>query len=347
MPDWAGVIAGLLSASNGFCMRWHGVSAEGHFTMTTLLSRIAGVDRQQSEAFTRTRYDVWTFSKASKRWARLHPGLPSHEAESIILDWNDDTRTPILWPAKATKSPADVYGDTPPEFEPVDNPRWSVGVRLKGEDVGQCAMVTDIGLHFVEDWLAEQNFGDDVEVDVRYNAVCRGIVAFNAPYGSGSTGFIIPDHETIDDFPIDSRIDYLWDEMYNSVGVFRDGRPQVEPDSRAMIRSMIRMLEEMYGDATPASADDVASVGDAESAEIASDDAEARSRSLDHLLSLARAGKGDGASAAERQARKIVQCVLNNAIGLDASATVGIAELVDLIQQSPGEGRDEVRRAIQ
>lgn len=68
---------------------------------------------------------------------------------------------------------------------------------------------------------------------------------------------------------------------------------------------------------------------------------------FDHLLSLARQGKSAGASTGEKQARKIVNCLLTNAIGLDARATAGITELAAIIQRYPQRGRDAVREAIQ
>lgn len=70
------------------------------------------------------------------------------------------------------------------------------------------------------------------------------------------------------------------------------------------------------------------------------------SKPLNHLLTLAHAGRSGGASGAERQAREIVCCLLDNAVGLDASATAGLDELVDIIQQSPDEGREVIRETI-
>lgn len=68
------------------------------------------------------------------------------------------------------------------------------------------------------------------------------------------------------------------------------------------------------------------------------------SRSLEHLLTLAHRGRNAGSSNAEKQARKIVSCILANAIGLDGSASAGITELVNLVQVSPMEGRDAVKK---
>ena len=70
------------------------------------------------------------------------------------------------------------------------------------------------------------------------------------------------------------------------------------------------------------------------------------SRQMEHLLELARRGRNPGASNAERQARRIVRCLLHDAIGLDGSASDGIADLVALVQASPQDGRDAVRAAI-
>ena len=70
------------------------------------------------------------------------------------------------------------------------------------------------------------------------------------------------------------------------------------------------------------------------------------SRSMEHLLELARRGRNPGASPAEQQARRIVRCVLDDAIGLDGSASDGIADLVALVQTSPQDGRDAVRALI-
>ncbi len=69
-------------------------------------------------------------------------------------------------------------------------------------------------------------------------------------------------------------------------------------------------------------------------------------RNLLHLLQLARQGKNPGASGAEKQARKLVLCVLTNAIGLDASATAGIADAMAIVQGSPQEGRETIKSII-
>lgn len=67
------------------------------------------------------------------------------------------------------------------------------------------------------------------------------------------------------------------------------------------------------------------------------------SNELTHLLRLARAGHHSHASGAERQARKLVRCVLQNAIGLDGQATAGISDLIQLVQASPMDGRETVQ----
>jgi len=70
-------------------------------------------------------------------------------------------------------------------------------------------------------------------------------------------------------------------------------------------------------------------------------------RSVEHLLTLARRGKHPASSGGEKQARKLVQCVLNHAIGLDSQATDGIGKLAKFIQASPQDGTQAVRRMIQ
>lgn len=67
--------------------------------------------------------------------------------------------------------------------------------------------------------------------------------------------------------------------------------------------------------------------------------------SLSHRLDLARAGKHGYASGAEKRARKLVRCVMDNAIGLDGRATAGITELVHLMLSQPQAGDDFVRQA--
>lgn len=67
------------------------------------------------------------------------------------------------------------------------------------------------------------------------------------------------------------------------------------------------------------------------------------SKELKHLLTLARAGHHSHATGAERQARKLVRCVLQNAIGLDGQASTGITDLIGLVQASPMSGRDLVK----
>ena len=64
---------------------------------------------------------------------------------------------------------------------------------------------------------------------------------------------------------------------------------------------------------------------------------------LQHLLTLARSGNHSRASSAERQARKIVRAVIDNAIGLDAQATQGIDELIGIVQANPMAGTKAVR----
>ncbi|KAA1259334.1 hypothetical protein LF1_18660 [Rubripirellula obstinata] len=68
------------------------------------------------------------------------------------------------------------------------------------------------------------------------------------------------------------------------------------------------------------------------------------SRSLEHLLTLANQGRNAGSSGAEKQARAIVTVIVNNAVGLDGLASAGISELIDIVQKSPMEGRDTVKR---
>ncbi len=67
------------------------------------------------------------------------------------------------------------------------------------------------------------------------------------------------------------------------------------------------------------------------------------SSELRHLLTLARAGHHSHASGAERQARKLVRCVLENVVGLDGQATAGISELIDIVQANPMSGRALVK----
>ena len=70
------------------------------------------------------------------------------------------------------------------------------------------------------------------------------------------------------------------------------------------------------------------------------------SRQVDHLLELARKGSDPAASGAEQQARQIVECLLENAVGLDMSATRGIRHVVDVIQANPMSGREAIRDVI-
>jgi len=67
---------------------------------------------------------------------------------------------------------------------------------------------------------------------------------------------------------------------------------------------------------------------------------------LEHLLTLARKGKGVGSSESEKRARTLVLCVIENAIGLDGKATQGVGDLIDLVQANPQSGTDTVRQAI-
>ena len=67
------------------------------------------------------------------------------------------------------------------------------------------------------------------------------------------------------------------------------------------------------------------------------------SKELEHLLTLARAGHRSHASGAERQARKLVRCILQNAIGLDGQVSAGITDLIRLVQAKPMSGRDLVK----
>lgn len=68
------------------------------------------------------------------------------------------------------------------------------------------------------------------------------------------------------------------------------------------------------------------------------------SHNLEHLLTLAHRGRNAGSSGGEKQARKIVTTIVNNAVGLDGSASAGIAELINLVQMSPMKGRDAVKK---
>ncbi len=67
---------------------------------------------------------------------------------------------------------------------------------------------------------------------------------------------------------------------------------------------------------------------------------------LEHLLNLAEKGSHPAASSGERRARAIVECLLENVLGLDASATAGIEELIVLIQTQPMAGRDQIREIV-
>ncbi len=71
-----------------------------------------------------------------------------------------------------------------------------------------------------------------------------------------------------------------------------------------------------------------------------------RFKSLDHLLTIAKRGKSRGGSGGERRARRIVQRLLDDLVGLDDSAAKGITELVSLLHSRPSQGAEAVRKAI-
>lgn len=66
------------------------------------------------------------------------------------------------------------------------------------------------------------------------------------------------------------------------------------------------------------------------------------SDNLDHLLTCAKRG----ATGNEKNARAIVQALLDGVIGLDADATAGIGELANMLYNKGFEARDEIRAAI-
>ena len=55
---------------------------------------------------------------------------------------------------------------------------------------------------------------------------------------------------------------------------------------------------------------------------------------------------GGAVDDANRRRDGSVRCVLHDAVGLDGSASDGIANLVALVQASPRDGRDAVRALI-
>ena len=67
---------------------------------------------------------------------------------------------------------------------------------------------------------------------------------------------------------------------------------------------------------------------------------------LEHLLNLARRGRHPGASGGERRAWLIVECLLENATGLDDCAANGIVKMTELIQGDPMSARDAIREFI-
>lgn len=300
---------------------------------------------RDTTALVRTLYDVHAFNHEAKEWFPVQSGLPSEEAESVVLTWQDSSTTPILWPAEWSLSPSEHYGQNPPTFDDAEVPQWFVCVRRQGEQSGRCAMLTDSGQKFVQDWLAEQRFPDNVEIDVRCDSVCHGIEAFSAPEDSETSRFLASEIEPagaafagspIASPTFDSQLDGLWDGAWQLQDTFRENRPAVSGDSRALLRNLIRMLSEMHEALTSCGAS-------ATAAPRAGADC---GDSLDHLLTLAKAGKRASASGAEKRARRLVLSLLENAIGLDARATVGILDLIELIQSNPTSGRDSVREAI-
>lgn len=68
---------------------------------------------------------------------------------------------------------------------------------------------------------------------------------------------------------------------------------------------------------------------------------------LDHLLDLARRGTLEGSSENEKRARRIVQTLLDNLIGLDRDATLGIGEVAMLIHTRGFDACDAIEAAIE
>lgn len=68
---------------------------------------------------------------------------------------------------------------------------------------------------------------------------------------------------------------------------------------------------------------------------------------LDHLLDLARRGAIGGSSENEKRARRVVQTLLDNLIGLDRDATSGIGEMAMLIYSRGFDACDAIELAIE
>ncbi len=67
---------------------------------------------------------------------------------------------------------------------------------------------------------------------------------------------------------------------------------------------------------------------------------------LEHLLECARRGASPGSSGNEKNARMIVEPIMEGVIGLDADATEGIGELAKLIYDRGFQARNEIRVQI-
>lgn len=67
------------------------------------------------------------------------------------------------------------------------------------------------------------------------------------------------------------------------------------------------------------------------------------SDALEHLLNCARRGGHAGASGNEKNARAIVEAMLEGVIGLDEDAAAGIGELARIIHNKRAAARDEIR----
>lgn len=68
---------------------------------------------------------------------------------------------------------------------------------------------------------------------------------------------------------------------------------------------------------------------------------------LDHLLDLARRGAIKGSSENEKRARRVVQTLLDNLIGLDRDATSGIGEMAMLIYSRGFDACDAIESTIE
>ncbi|TWU59622.1 hypothetical protein [Crateriforma conspicua] len=67
---------------------------------------------------------------------------------------------------------------------------------------------------------------------------------------------------------------------------------------------------------------------------------------LEYLLECARRGASPGSSGNEKNARRIVEAIMEGVIGLDADATEGIGELAKLIYDRGFQARNEIRVQI-